>query len=888
MTMDDIEGGQASPLVPTPPTSGASTDVSYSSGKDKKTRRTVAYSGSLLFTQQSPNALRLYALVLVVGIAFLCPILPIELSILTLVFGSCAFGVIASMWLSRAVLQCDDGTPEMRAVSDPIREGASGFLQVQYSVRCTRLPRNSCRDNFLLLLLLLHVQPRITPNRQYVHLSQTNDFVFFLPLWILVVLSWRDTQAIAKFAAPLALLISFSYQFRPIGEEPTGVALLGNTKLGIVAALGFVFGSVCSAAAGYVSMWVAAQSNIRVASAGRRTYGEALVICFRGGAFSAVINLTLCITGTIHACMHAMENSFLVLLCFCSRSLCWVGVTLLFTILQGVFASGSGSLLQSTDVPMLLVGYGFGASFVALFMQLGGGIYTKAADVGADLVGKVEQSIPEDDPRNPATIADLVGDMVGDCVGSSADVFESVAAEIIGAMILGSTLSQEANMESTVASKFLFFPLVVHAMDIIVSSIGIAFVGVTKDSADSNPMKQLQKGYRVALLLSIGGFYLITKWLLEDPANPGSSFKFFLCGLVGMVCAYIIVLSTQYYTDYDYRPVQSISEASTTGHGTNIIVGISVGMKATFIPTMTVAVAVLMAYHLGATTGIGNGRNAGLFGTAVATMGMLSNAVYILSMNNYGPIADNAGGVAEMSMQPEHVRDVTDRLDAAGNVTKAVTKGYSIGSASMACFLLFGAFMDEFSEFSGLPFESVDIATPEVLVGGLIGSMIIFYFTGLAISAVGRTAHEVVLEVRRQFRENPDIMTYKAKPDYERCVALVTQAALREMRFPGLICVVTPVVVGLAFRFVGEQTDKPLLGAEVLAAYLMFGTVTGILMALFLDTSGGAWDNAKKYIELGNFGGKNSEAHKAAVTGDTVGDPFVSACARDVFLVVRF
>ncbi len=348
-----------------------------------------------------------------------------------------------------------------------------------------------------------------------------------------------------------------------------------------------------------------------------------------------------------------------------------------------------------------------------------------------------------DDPRNPATIADLVGDMVGDCVGSSADVFESVAAEIIGAMILGSTLASETSMDPQYAAKFVFFPLVVHAMDILVSSVGIAFVGHTRDTADSNPMVQMQKGYRVALFLSIVGFFIITQWLLNDPTNPGAAFKFFLCGIVGMACAYIIVLSTQYYTDYDYRPVQSIAEASTTGHGTNIIVGVSVGMKATFIPTITVAVAVLMAYHLGVSTGIGKGRNAGLFGTAVATMGMLSNAVYILSMNNYGPIADNAGGIAEMSMQPEHVREVTDRLDAAGNVTKAVTKGYSIGSASMACFLLFGAFMDEFSEFSGIDFTVVNIATPEVLVGGLIGSMIIFYFTGLAISAVGRTAHEV-------------------------------------------------------------------------------------------------------------------------------------------------
>jgi len=694
-------------------------------------------------------------------------------------------------------LKCDDGTAEMRAVSDPIREGADGFLRVQYS-------------------------------------------------------------AIAKFAIPLAFLIIFSYQFRPTGSEPEGVAILGNTVLGIVAALGFIAGAVFSAFAGYVSMWVAAKSNIRVASAARRSYGEALVVCFRGGAFSAVLNLTMCI----------------------------FGVTILFTFLNVIFV-GTNSSLTSVDVPMLLVGYGFGASFVALFMQLGGGIYTKAADVGADLVGKVEQSIPEDDPRNPATIADLVGDMVGDCVGSSADVFESVAAEIIGAMILGSTLADESSMSAPVATKFLFFPLVVHAMDIIVSSIGIAFVGVSKDSADSNPMKQLQKGYRIAIILSIIGFYIITAWLLEDPENPGSAFKYFLCGIVGMACAYIIVLSTQYYTDYDFSPVQSIAEASTTGHGTNIIVGISVGMKATFIPTIAVAVAVLMAYHLGTSTGIGEGRNAGLFGTAVATMGMLSSAVYILSMNNYGPIADNAGGIAEMSLQPEQVRDVCDRLDAAGNVTKAITKGYSIGSASMACFLLFGAFMDEFSEFSGIPFTSVDIATPEVLVGGLVGSMIIFYFTGLAISAVGRTAHEVVLEVRRQFHENPDIMTYKSKPNYERCVSLVTNAALKEMRFPGLVCVVTPVVVGLVFRFVGESSDRPLLGAEVLASYLMFGTVTGILMALFLDTTGGAWDNAKKYIEVGNFGGKNSEAHKASVTGDTVGDPFKDTAGPSLHVVIK-
>jgi len=641
MSVEAMEGGISDPLMNKNITSNL--DLSSKAG---------ANVAQAYLELQSSSALKSYAVILFIGTCLCFPFLVIEWKILLLVYSSCVFGGIASLWLANVVLKVDDGTAEMRAVSDPIREGAEGFLRVQYS-------------------------------------------------------------AIAKYASPLAILIFISYQFRPVGET-TGAASLGNLVLGAVAAISFVFGAVCSAFAGYVSMWVAARSNIRVASAARRSYSEALIVCFRGGAFSAVLNLTLCI----------------------------LGVTTLFTIFTFVFKS----TLNANEIPMLLVGYGFGASFVALFMQLGGGIYTKAADVGADLVGKIEKGIPEDDPRNPAVIADLVGDMVGDCVGSSADVFESIAAEIIGAMILGSTLSKEAGLGYSSSCKFLFFPLVVHAMDIIVSSAGIAFVGtVSRSGADNNPMFQLQKGYRVALGLSVVGFYMITSWLLNEENYPGSGLKFFFCGLTGMICAYVIVLSTQYYTDYAFRPVQSIAEASTTGHGTNIIVGISIGMKATFIPTIAVAIAVLTAYHIGASTGIGSGHNAGLFGTAVATMGMLSNAVYILSMNNYGPIADNAGGIAEMSMQPEHVRDVTDRLDAAGNVTKAVTKGYSIGSASMACFLLFGAFMDEFSEFAGIPFRSVDIATPEVLVGGLLGSMIIFYFTGLTISAVGRTAHEVNL-----------------------------------------------------------------------------------------------------------------------------------------------
>jgi len=729
-----------------------------------------------------------------VGAAFLFSLLflPTAVGLLCVTLLLCALGFIYANHLHLDILQLDTGTPEMRAISDPIRAGAEGFLNVQYAT-------------------------------------------------------------VAQFALPLGGCIFFSYLWRPQVE---GVGV-GNFGLGIVAALCFYVGCFCSALSGYTSMYVASMTNIRVASSARRSYGEALIVCFQGGAFSAVLNISLCVSG----------------------------VTIVFAILMLWYSFGSNPL-GVEQIPMLMVGYGFGASFVALFMQLGGGIYTKAADVGADLVGKIEKSIPEDDPRNPAVIADLVGDMVGDCVGSSADVFESVAAEIIGAMILGSTLATTSNLPAHETAKFILFPLLIHGMDIIVSSAGILYVG-SLDNPNTDPMLQLQKGYKVAVGLSILGLAIITRWLLAVEGIPGVWFNFFLAGLTGMGCAYGIVLSTQYYTDYGYDPVRSIAEASTTGHGTNIITGVAVGMRSTAIPTAIISVSVLTAYHLGKTSGLPDGRDAGLFGTAVATMGMLSTACYILSMNNYGPIADNAGGIAEMSMQPEHVRDATDRLDAAGNVTKAVTKGYSIGSAAMACFLLFGAFMDEFSAFSGEPFNTVDIAVPEVLVAGLIGSMIIFYFTGLSIAAVGKTAHKVVLEVRRQFNENPDIMTYKAKPDYKTCVGLVTKAALEEMRFPAIVCVCTPIVVGMTFRFIGDMSGRHLLGAECLASYLMFGTVTGILMATFLDITGGAWDNAKKYVELGNYGGKNSEAHKASVTGDTVGDPFKDTAGPSLHVVIK-
>ena len=636
-------------------------------------------------------------------------------------------------------------------------------------------------------------------------------------------------------------------------------------------------------------------------------------------------------------------------------------------------------------------------------MQLGGGIFTKGADVGADMVGKIEQGIPEDDPRNPAVIADLVGDMVGDCVGSSADIFESIAAEIIGAMILSGSLAREARL--TYPSAFVFFPVMVHAFDIVISSVGVLSLGdgdprsmfglsgrlsgaSAAAAAELDPLRAMTRGYRICLALAALVFAALTRFMLAEPTAPGAWLHFYGCGLVGMATSYVFLMSSQYYTDYQYAPVRSIAAASVTGHGTNIIAGVAVGMQSTAVPVLMVGFAVIAAYALGASAGLaGSGHNAGLFGTAVATMGMLSSAGYVLAMNNYGPIADNAGGIAEMSGQPEAVRDATDRLDAAGNVTKAMTKGYSIGSAALACFLLFGALLDELSQFAGVEFRkgaparrraewgggrrepraptdllpdppdpppppsppAVDIATPEVLIGGLFGTMMVFYFVGLSVAAVGRAAGHVVEEVRRQLREKPGIMTFQEKPNYYACVKIVTAASLAEMRLPGLLAVGMPVAVGLTFRFLGEATGRPLLGAEVLVSFLMFGTVAGILMALFLDNVrggggaaarrggaaasarerlcrdgdcgvppkadvmpphadpapapaptlisapprarapqvGGAWDTAKKYIEMGNHGGKGSEAHKAAVTGDTVGDPFKDTAGPSLHVVIK-
>jgi K(+)-stimulated pyrophosphate-energized sodium pump len=534
-------------------------------------------------------------------------------------------------------------------------------------------------------------------------------------------------------------------------------------------------------------------------------------------------------------------------------------------------------------IPLLIVGYGFGASFVALFAQLGGGIYTKAADVGADLVGKVEAGIPEDDPRNPAVIADLVGDNVGDCAGRGADLFESTAAENIGAMILAAGLygANAAAFDGAGLTLLgvLLFPLVARAFGILASMVGIMIVK-TDDKED--PMKALNRGFFVAAGLAMVGFYIASRWLLGP-----FYLNFFICGVIGVLASVAFVYITQYYTEYKYRPVQSIAEASQTGPATNIITGIAIGMESTGFPILVISAAIVSSYFLGQQSGL---AHAGLFGTAVATMGMLGTAAYILAMDTFGPITDNAGGIVEMSQQPEEIRERTDRLDSVGNTTKALTKGYAVGSAALAAFLLFGAYMDEVRNYMPTFQPVINLNKPEVFVGALLGSVLVYLFSSLAIKAVGKAAYAIINNVRDQFRENPGIMRGTSKPDYGQCVDIATKAALQKMILPGLLVVGMTVGVGIIFKWIyyaGGQLPNGASGAEVVGGFLMSGTITGILMALFLNNAGGAWDNAKKYIETGAFGGKRSDPHKAAVVGDTVGDPFKDTAGPSLHVLIK-
>jgi H(+)-translocating pyrophosphatase len=650
----------------------------------------------------------------------------------------------------------------------------------------------------------------------------------------------RQNTTIVFLAAILAAVIFLLYGFvrshHDFDPVPTAVLLAFWTTLS------FLLGAACSVIAGYIGMWISIRSNIRTASAARSSLNDALRIALRGGAVSGLFVVAMSLFGV--------------------GGLYWL-VSRFTNVPEG-------------QIPLLIVGYGFGASFVALFAQLGGGIYTKAADVGADLVGKVEAGIPEDDPRNPAVIADLVGDNVGDCAGRGADLFESTAAENIGAMILGATLAAAAERAGMGFAAgivgVMMFPLVARAFGLLASIVGIFLV---RTREDQDPMQALNRGYYVAAGLAMVGFGLATRWLLYNPSAPDAWWKFFLCGIIGVLTSVAFVYITQYYTEYRYRPVQEIAQASTTGPATNVIAGVAVGLECTLLPVVAISAAILTSFKIGAWALPGGG----LFGTAVATMGMLGTAAYILAMDTFGPITDNAGGITEMSRQPEEVRRKTDRLDSVGNTTKALTKGYAIGSAALAAFLLFSAYLDELRNY-GSPLEAVNIAKPEVFIGGLLGAMLVFFFSGLAIKAVGRAAGVVIQDVRAQFREHPGIMAGTEKPDYGRTVDIVTRGALKAMIAPGLVAVGMPIAVGLFFRLFG-------VGAEAVAALLMVGTIAGIVVATFLNNSGGAWDNAKKYIETGALGGKGSATHKAAVVGDTVGDPFKDTAGPSLHVLIK-
>src|SRR6476661_9224399 len=654
----------------------------------------------------------------------------------------------------------------------------------------------------------------------------------------------RQNRTIISLSAALAVLIFLLYAFV---RTPNPADPVPPVAMAFWTTLSFVLGAACSVFSGYVVMWLSIRSNIRTASAVRTSLNAGLQIAMRGGAVSGLFVVAMSL----------------------------LGVGGLYYLLESLGH-------DPQKIPFTIVGYGFGASFVALFAQLGGGIYTKAADVGADLVGKVEAGIPEDDPRNPAVIADLVGDNVGDCAGRGADLFESSAAEIIGAMILGVALFK-ASGGSTGTSDiaWIFFPLVLAAFGAICSIVGVSVVRPSGYLA--NPMGELTKGFFLTIALAAVCIFLVCFWML-----PYGSFEFAICGIIGLLTSLAFLLITQYYTAGTYRPVRDISNASKQGAATNIISGIAVGMETTALPALTVGAALLSSYYIGKTvdfeSNVGLFNSGGIYGTAVATMGMLMTAAYILAMDCFGPITDNAGGIVEMSNAPKQVRDVTDALDSVGNTTKALTKGYAVGTAGLAAFLLFSAYLDEvrrFSEDETLA-RVINLAEPKVFVGGLIGAALTFLFSSFAIRAVGRAAQGMIDEVRRQFRADPGIMAGTSEPDYGRCVDISVQSALREMILPGALAVSVPIGVGVILRW------------EAAAGMLMVGTIAGLLLAVMLNNGGGAWDNAKKFIEAGflkddngNVLGKGSDAHAAAVVGDTVGDPWKDTAGPSLHVLIK-
>ena len=616
-------------------------------------------------------------------------------------------------------------------------------------------------------------------------------------------------------------------QYKTITIVGVIILIIVTFALGMWVGLGFFIGSFLSGVAGYVGMLVSVQANVRTAEASRKGLGAGLNISFKSGA----------VTGMLVAGLALLSISFYYL------------ILLKFNI-------------DSREIINALVGLGFGASLISIFARLGGGIFTKGADVGADLVGKIEAGIPEDDPRNPAVIADNVGDNVGDCAGMAADLFETYAVTIVATMVLSSIFFiDNLNM--------MLYPLTIGAACIVTSIIGTFFVKLGKSK---NIMGALYKGFIATALLSVIILYPVTDKMIGlsnvySTANSEfSGFDLYLCGVVGLIITGLIIWVTEYYTGTNFRPVKSVAKSSTTGHGTNVIQGLAISLEATALPAIIIVAGILVTNNL-----------AGLFGIAIAVTTMLALAGMVVALDAYGPVTDNAGGISQMANLPKSVRKTTDALDAVGNTTKAITKGYAIGSAGLGALVLFAAYTEDikfFSKVSGSPLENItvsfDLSNPFVVIGLLIGGMLPYLFASMSMQAVGRAGGAVVVEVRRQFKKIPGIMKRKRKPDYGKLVDLLTKAAIKEMIIPSLLPVLSPIILYcVIFIIAGIEAALASVGAMLLGVI-----VTGLFMALSMTSGGGAWDNAKKYIEDGNFGGKGSDAHKAAVTGDTVGDPY--------------